>query len=183
MKKTFFLAILIAIFSLTSCNQEQEEEKPDMSGIVPDYHSYFDSLHQEKQKQKAKNLEITRSQEIPTGTQTFDKLLSFILKKGFVIYEGKGKQYTFLDNKGNRHAYLAVKFNSTNTRYVDTGSNYRIIVYGYYKGIKDQKHFFPYLIDSNKVYNDILKSDNTWPDAEAVRFGYQEFLKKIEREG
>lgn len=178
MKKLILTSIVafMAFFTFTACSSNNE--KVVAENAISTVDSF--TLKYEREKEiREKNKAISKSQEIPTGEKTFRELLHFILTQGATIYGGKGKQYTFFDTKGNRHAYLAIKFDSSGSKYVDTGSNYKIIVYGYYKGIKDQEHFFPYAIDDSSVYCNILELDDTWQDFEAVKFGYEEFLAKV----
>ncbi len=178
MKNIIIIAILsITIGILTACNHAPEtvQSVTPKDTVLTDF--------QKRQKQEEQNRAVSKSQEIPTGKETFDKLVDFIWKKGFTINGGYeripcGRQYTFYDSRGNRHGYLAIKTESDTGQASMTGKVYSIVTYGFYKGIRDQEHFFPYDITEKSVFCSILSLDGTWKDVEAATFGYKEFLKK-----
>lgn len=131
---------------------------------------------EEKKRIKAENEAVTKSKEISVGDETFQKLNDYIRKHGFTIYDGRLKQYTFFDSRGNRHAYITSKVDAAGDDEVD-----QIVVYGYYKGIRDLEHFFSYFITDEKVFNPIPDLDGGWEDYDSVAFGYNEFLKKVSK--
>lgn len=164
----------IVVVLLVGCGTEGQ--KPTVTTLPATDTPNF----QKQQELEARNKEVSKSQEIPVGEENFAKLADFILKNGFTIYEGNAKQYTFFDTKRNRHAYLAMKMD-TNGKPSKTGKVGRIVVYGFYKGIRTQENFFPYDISKETVSCPILGLDNTWKDYEAVKFGYNEFLAKVSK--
>jgi len=102
----------------------------------------------------------------------FQKMVNFIEKNGFIVNESKDGteyQYTFFDDNSNRHALITIKRD---------GETKKISVWAYYDGIKDQKHFFSYDIEKEKV--------NTMPNfqyeiihGKAINKGYYDFLLHI----
>lgn len=176
MKKAILFVCILAI-SCANNNQKVSKEKTlDTVKSV----SYTDTTVSiwEKNRQRSK------SQEILTGKETFEKLVGYIWKHGFIIGGGPnkipcGKQYTFFDSRGNRHAYLAIKIDTATNEASKTGIVQTIVTYGYIKGIKDQEHFFPYDINTTSVYCPILELDGTWKDVQEATFGYKEFLAKV----
>lgn len=178
MKKLMFLVVVALVVVLGCGGNTSEGQKPTgTTGPVvgATQLSQYEKEYEKEQNLEKANKEISRSQEIPTGEENFQKLADYILKHGFNIYGGNSKQYTFFDSKRNRHAYIAQMDPLEKTSKVG-----RIVVYGYYQGIKDQKHFFPYEITKEKVFCPILELDGSWKDVEAVTFGYKEFLRKVE---
>lgn len=178
MKKVIILIILIvSILFFVGCDGS-EGQKPTVTTLSVT--STPKSDFQKQEELEARNKEVSKSQEIPVGEENFGKLADFILKNGFTIFEGTAKQYTFFDTKGNRHAYLAMKMD-TNNNPSKTGKVSYIVVYGYYKGIRDHEHFFPYQITKETVFCPSLRLDKNWRDYEAVKFGYSEFLAKASK--
>ncbi len=127
------------------------------------------------------NKAISKSKEIPVGEKNFKKLVAFIEKNGFVVPQQGvpcDYQYTFFDSHGNRHALITIKRDKDGHPSIN-GTVSHISIWAYYKGIKDQDHYFGYGITSEKVAPFILDLDGTWKDADAVKFGYEEFLAKV----
>lgn len=123
-----------------------------------------------------RNLAETKQKEITVGSETFKKIVDYIWKYGFSITGGPhnelpGREYVFNDSAGNRHGLLAIKN--------EAGVVQSIFIYGFKDGIKDQAHFFPYVITPEKVYTDIPDVDGSWRDADIVKAGYEQFLKKV----
>lgn len=141
---------------------------------------------EKEQKTEEQNKAISKAQEVPTGTENFEKLVAYIWKHGFTITGGPneipcGKQYTFYDSKGNRHGYLAIKTDTITHQASMTGKVQNIYTYGYRKGIKDLEHFFPYDINAKSMYCPILEIDGTWKGVQEATFGYKEFLAKVSK--
>lgn len=190
MKKTAFLALIIAT-SLFACQDSKPSNSKEATAIasIENEASPVDNILQKYRAEdsiKKENERISHSKEIPVGTENFNKIVSFIEKHGFAVDMGpnrvmSGHQFTFYDSKGNRHGLIAGRFDA-NGNATKLGFVGRIIVYGYRDGIKNQEHFFPYCITPEKVYCNILELDGTWPDADRVKFGYEEFLKKVLKE-
>jgi len=118
---------------------------------------------------------------IEVGIGDFKALVDYIEKKGFVVTErgvACDHQYTFVDSRGNRHALMTIK-RDVNGKPSMTGTVTQISVWAYYKGIKDQAHYFGYRIDSDKVTPFADQYEGEWKQRADVKFGYEEFLKKV----
>lgn len=186
MNKFFMFALGLTSLSLvTSCSDSDGlKQNPEAASVasIENSTSPVDDLlvrYRKEDSLKKVNEQISHSKEIPVGNENFNALVSFIEKRGFVITglpsnTPMGHQYTFYDSKGNRHALIADRYGDPHS----IGTVSKIVVYGYRDGIKDQDHFFPYTITPDKVYCDMLQIDGTWPDADRVKLGYEEFLKK-----
>lgn len=191
MTKILSLAIVALALAMTSCSNSNNNQtvsgniRPDAVNLVPHTDTVLSKWEKEKQVQR-KNKAISKSQEIPTGNENFQKLVDYIWKHGFTITGGPneipcGRQYTFFDSKGNRHAYLAIKIDTATKQGSMTGKVQNIYTYGYRNGIKDQEHFFPYDINTTSVYCPILELNGTWEGVEEATFGYKEFLAKVSK--
>lgn len=184
-----FVAIVALALAFTSCSNKNSETtvgqnvRPDAVKLVPHPDTLLTSWEKERQVEE-KNKAVSKSQEVPVGTENFEKMVEYIWKHGFTITGGPneipcGKQYTFFDSKGNRHAYLAIKTDTVTKQASMTGKVQNIFTYGYRKGIKDQEHFFPYDINATSMYCPILEIDGTWEGVKEATFGYNEFLVKV----
>lgn len=141
---------------------------------------------QAEKKAEEKNRLIAKSQEIPTGEDTFQKLVTFIWENGEIYEAGRGdlpcgKEYLFRDSQGNSHWYLAAKTDSSGESSMD-GQVRTIVTYAFRKGKKDSEHFIPYHIDATSVYCPILTDGGTWKGVEEATLGYTEFLAKVSKE-
>lgn len=187
-KLSLFALAMYSFISLTaiSCNDSTPQEKTvtkTTTDVRPP--SKFEIEMRQKDSIRAKNIAETKAKEIPVGKENFEKLIAFIEKHGFTTDGGReripcGKQYTFYDKSGYRHAFLTFKTDSAGNPSM-TGTVKEVIIYGYRNGIKNQEHFFPYRINSEKVFNDIPEIDGSWPEAEIVKKGYEEFLAKVQK--
>ncbi len=190
-KLIFILPIFLVAMALNSCTnnlepnvQRQSQNLHGANGVdiaAPENH--VDSLLreiEEEHKTIEKNLVISKSKEIPVGEKNFKKLVTFIEKNGFVVPQ-KGVscdyQYTFFDSHGNRHALITIKRDKDGNPSTK-GTVDQISIWAYYKGIKDQEHYFGYRITSEKVGPFHYDIDGGWTHADAVKFGYEEFLAK-----
>ena len=192
MKKVIF--ILIVAFTATifnSCTknsetnvQRQSQKLHGVNGVDVAAPSFTDSiLYQIEEENKIieKNKAVSKSMEISVGEEHFKKIVSFIEKNGFVVPQ-RGVpcdyQYTFFDSHGNRHAFITIKRDKDGNPSTK-GTVDQISTWAYYNGIKDQDHYFGYGITSEKVAPFNLEINGVWKHADAVRFGYEEFLKKV----
>lgn len=118
--------------------------------------------------------------DIKVGEINFDKLCKYIEHNGFSTPQQGVKsdyQYSFRDSRGNKHAFVTIKRNGTEPSF--NGKIIQISVWGYAKGVKDQKHFFGYLINRDKILPLTRELDGTWNYYEDVKLGYDEFLAKV----
>jgi hypothetical protein len=146
-----------------------------------------DSLtsYQKEEKVRKENVVASKAKEIPVGEETFKMIVSFIESHGFMISGGpqnisirSGHQYTFTDRIGNRHAFLAIRRDRAGNTSLN-GTVGSIFVYSYYKGIRDQDHFFSWDIDAGTVHPYLLDYTGTWKAADDVKIAYEDFLKKV----
>lgn len=148
--------------------------KPDRSTILKD----------SEKKQKDVNTETSnalyekyKDVSIEVNPEDFKPLVDYIEKNGFVVPQDGvpcDRQYTFFDSHRNRHAMITIKRDSDGNPSMK-GKIDQISVWAYKDGIKDQKHFFGYIIKKGKIVS-ILGDGG---DEKNVRFGYDEFLKKV----
>jgi len=119
--------------------------------------------------------------DIKVGEVNFDKLCKFIGRYGFSIPEEGAKsdfQYSFRDSRGNRHAFVIIRREGDKPS--STGKVIQISVWAYAKGIKNQKHFFGYIITRDKISPLTRELDGNWKYYEDVVLGYNEFLAKVQ---
>ena len=118
---------------------------------------------------------------VPVGEENFKKLVTYIEKNGFVVVE-RGvpcdHQYTFFDKDGNRHAMITSR-RDKNFYPSMTAPVKAIDVWAYYKGIKDQKHFFGYYINEKEVKTFLFNEEYVKKHMPAVKKGYEEFLARV----
>ncbi len=118
---------------------------------------------------------------IEVGVENFEELVDYIEERGFVVSE-RGipcdYQYTFFDSKGNRHAMIAIKRDASGHPSME-GIVDQISVFAYYEGVKDQEHFFGYLINKEEVKPYSYNRDGTWKEKNDVESSYYEFLEKV----
>jgi len=185
----FTVAIFMAFILLSCLNSQKksaadiylEKLKKEFNQFRAKFQKYDDSLKNvfdETEKQKA----ISKTKYIPVGEENFDKLVSFIEKNGFVEPEYGNVpcdfQYNFIDSKGNLHGFITIKRDENGNPSV-AGKVIQITVYGYRGNIKDQEHFFGYIITRKNVVPHALDIDGKWNDADNVKTGYEEFLLKV----
>ncbi|KKP38198.1 MAG: hypothetical protein UR28_C0020G0007 [Candidatus Peregrinibacteria bacterium GW2011_GWF2_33_10] len=115
---------------------------------------------------------------IEVKSEDFDKLVAFIEREGFLIKEpgvSCDHQYTFFDKNGNRHAMMAIK-RDANGKPSKQGSVKQISVWAYHQGIRDQEHYFGYIITAEEI----APSWRLTPEEKSeVRKAYNEILEKI----
>jgi len=111
-------------------------------------------------------------------------MVDYIEKNGFVVTErgvASDHQYTFIDSNGNRHALMTIKRDADGNP-SKKGKVTQISVWAYYKGIKDQDHYFGYRIGADKITPFGSNTGEKWKERSDVKFGYDEFLKKVKGE-
>ena len=187
MKKVILSVVVVfsTLFFVGCSSKDSKTVTSNESSIVAPDTVLTD--YQKAKQTEAKNLAVSKSQEIPTGTETFEKIVAYIWKHGFTITGGSknipcGKQYTFFDSRGNRHAYLAIKTDPVTNEASMTGKVQSIFTYGYKQGIRDQEHLFPYNITAVSVSCPILELNGTWKCVEESTFWYKEFLTKVNKQ-
>jgi hypothetical protein len=176
-----FLALAVLSCSDTPTAENHSTETRPLSS--------FDSTvirWQAERKAEEDNRLIAKSQEIPTGEVVFQKVVAYIWEHGEVHESGQynlpyGREYLFVDSKGNSHRYAASKRDSIGEVAID-GKVRDIVVYAFLKGIKDSEHFFAYHIDTTSVYCPTLTAGGTWKGVEEATLGYTEFLAKVSKE-
>lgn len=187
---TSVVAFMALVFTACHSSDVKQEEK---SNVTVDNQEAKDLIKSnietsqqvenfDEQLRKA-NEATSKAKEIPVGQENFQKLVSFIEKRGFVVAQNDipcDYQYTFNDSKGNRHAMMTIKRDDTGNPSMKGAVN-QISVWAYYNGIRDQKHFFGYKITADKVAPFLPEIDGTWKEADDVKLGYEEFLKKVNK--
>lgn len=119
-------------------------------------------------------------QPIEVANGDFTMLVNYIEKEGFPVREGDiscDHQITFYDKNGNRHAMMTIK-RDTNNKPSIQGTVNQISVWAYHGGIKDQEHFFGYIITENEVRP---VTDEPWTERDDVNSAYNEVLKKVKK--
>ena len=114
---------------------------------------------------------------VPVSDTDFVALVDFIEKKGVSTGDGD-MQYTFFDSKKNRHALMTIK-RDENNKPSKQGKVVQISVWAYYKGIKDQEHFFGWYIRDGEAGLFSPEQEQEDKHFANVKFGYEEFLAKV----
>jgi hypothetical protein len=190
MTKILSLGVVALAFAITSCSDNNNQTvskgvRPDAVKLVPHPGTPLFELEEQSRIEK-KNRAISKSQEIVTGKEDFQKLVDYIWKNGSTITDGKseilcGKEYVFSDRNGNTHIYSAFKTDTVTNEASMTGKVQNIFASAYRKGIKDSEHFFFYVINDTSVYCPLLELDGTWKHVEEVALGYGGFLRKVSK--
>ena len=152
------LTVVLVTFIFTSCSNNSNSEI--IANVMQDTTneiSLADTasiLFQKEQNAMKENQAVSQSKEIPVGEDNFNKLVSFIEKKGVVVPQDGipcDHQFTFFDSKGNRHAMITIKRDAEDNPSTK-GTVNQISVWAYKKGIKDQEHFFGYCISPDRMH-------------------------------
>ena len=183
MKKGILTSIgAILAFALISCS-DTSEQKPAKPITRKEVHT--SDVRGVRGTNNNHSLRSEKPRSIEIGEENFKKIAGYIQKHGFVVAMGPkgvlcGRQYTFFDKVGNRHAMIACKTDAGGQPSV-TGTVTFISVWGYYKGIKDQDHFFVYQITKEKAY--LFTSDDAYvkKHISAVEKGYNDFLAFVDK--
>lgn len=146
-----------------------------------------------KDSTKEKQVPDTLKNQQPKEDKSFVKvedghfalIVKFIEKHGF-IFKNNGvpcNQYTFIDSKGTRHAFMTRKTGSDGYPSVKEPVN-SIIVYAYkdfkIKG-KNQENFYGYSVYPDKVGYLICSKDSEGKDFDDMANGYKDFLKLVKK--
>ena len=176
----FVILFVALVFTSCSSSNSDSEKKSSKS---EDHSSDVRGI-QGTNYSRNKTIDVTNistSKEIPVGQKDFQKLVSFIEKHGFIVPQNgipSDYQYTFFDSHGNRHAMITIKRDSADNPSVN-GNVTQISVWAFYGGVRDQDHYFGYYISAEKVAP--FDFDGGWKEAEDVRFGYEQFLAKVNK--
>ena len=173
MKNVLFILTAFLAFYFTSCSPSKDESSTTEYITVDDGEKVNTTI------------EVTTPEPlIPVGEENFQKLVSFIQTNGRIVYE-RGvpcdHQYTFFDEEGNRHAMITIKRDKEGHPSFNGVVNH-ISVWAYYKGIRDDEHFFSYEINTERAFPFITSDDYVQKHIEGVRLGYQTVLKKASGE-
>lgn len=175
MKKVVILFAIVASVLAISCNNKTEtvNNKP----IVTDTGKVVLTLKETLKKDTVLG--------VPVGEKNFQLIASYIEKHGSPVTCGSndimcGHQVTFFDKSGNRHAMIVCRVGDDGQPAMK-GKFSSISVWGYYKGIKDGKHFFGYNISEKNVCTFRTDSAYMAQNMPAVKKGYEEFLAKVSK--
>ena len=192
MKKVILTAIVaFSALAFLGCSSKDNKLADNSRTITAAPINKPDTVLAKWQKERqiaSQNKAISRTLEIPTGRENFDKIVAYIWKYGFMITgpngfmitgEPKriacGKQYTFYDSKGNGHICLAIKIDAVTKQASMTGKVQNVFVYGYNKGSRGQKYIFSYDITAERVIGPMKNVDE-------ATFGYKKLLAEANRQ-
>jgi hypothetical protein len=174
-----FLAVIMISCSnrtnnQTSINQKSDSVASDTGKVIrPD--TVLTKLQMSFPKKEG-NAPLAKG-TILVGMHNFEALSNYIEKNGFVVKQNgipSDHQVTFVDSKGDRHAFITIR-RDANSKPSIKGELVQISVWAYKKGIKDQKHFFMYVITKEMI---LFTNPNAFDD---ILFGYKEFLAKAKK--
>ncbi len=133
-----------------------------------------------------KKTETEKSLSVPVGEENFNKLVNFIEKNGFVVYQRgipSDHQYTFFDKSGNRHAMIIGRRDKNFNPSLSLTDPINVInVWAHYKGIRDFKHSFCYDISKKEAHTFTSDAEYARQNMPAIKNGYEEFLAKVNAE-
>lgn len=175
MKNLTLIVIAAFAFFLTACGSQNSTITTTPSNANATVETVQST---EPSENKPSYRTMTDRQTVPVSEEDFNALVKFIEAKGFSTGDGD-TQYTFFDSKKNRHALMVIR-RDENSKPSKEGKAH-ISVWSYYKGIKNQEHFFGWDIKDGKA--GLHMADQEYEDKhfESVKFGYEEFLAKVKK--